>query len=269
MQVPDFGDRFWVYAMYDARTDQFAEIGKPYDTKPGFYLIVGRGGKARSPPASRLYAAVPPRWPMPSRACSWMIRTEDRKAIQPVINQIVAYPLKDFDGKMKTKDWSKAPAIPGPKSEGGGETAWVVPEKFFDQLPTVLQTVAPLPGEEALYGQMRAVLDAAAKDPAIKQALIQAATETEKNVVDPFLEWKYNGRPAGNGWNRSTNNARFGVDYFNRTGTAKSNMFDNKPTETQYFYTDGDTTALRSTARTITRSRLRRDRSRRSTASGH
>ena len=28
----------------------------------------------------------------------------------------------------------------------------------------------------------------------------------------------------------------------NRTGTAKSNMFDNKPTETQYFYTDGDTT---------------------------
>ena len=31
-----------------------------------------------------------------------------------------------------------------------------------------------------------------------------------------------------------------GVDYFNRTGTAKSNMFDNKPNETQYFYTDYD-----------------------------
>jgi hypothetical protein len=29
---------------------------------------------------------------------------------------------------------------------------------------------------------------------------------------------------AGNGWNRSTNNARFGTDYFNRTGMAKSNM---------------------------------------------
>ena len=36
-QVPDFGDRFWIYALYDARTDQFAEIGKPYGTKPGFY----------------------------------------------------------------------------------------------------------------------------------------------------------------------------------------------------------------------------------------
>ena len=89
-----------------------------------------------------------------------------------------------------------------------------------------------MPGEEALYGQFRAVLDAAAKDPAIKQALDQAAVETEKQVIAPFLEWKHNGRPAGNGWNRSTNNARFGTDYFTRTGTAKSNMFDNKPTET-------------------------------------
>jgi hypothetical protein len=30
------------------------------------------------------------------------------------------------------------------------------------------------------------------------------------------------------------------VDYYNRTGTARSNMFDNKPNETQYFYTDVD-----------------------------
>ncbi len=28
-----------------------------------------------------------------------------------------------------------------------------------------------------------------------------------------------------------------GHDYYNRTGTAKSNMFYNKPTETQYVYT--------------------------------
>ena len=68
----------------------------------------------------------------------------------------------------------------------------------------------------------------------------EVAVETEREVINPFFEWKHNGRPAGNGWNRSTNNARFGTDYFNRTGTAKSNMFDNKPTETQYFYTDGD-----------------------------
>ena len=102
----------------------------------------------------------------------------------------------------------------------------------------VLDTVPPLPGEEALYGQFRVLLDAAQKDPAIKKALVEVASETERDVIDPFLQWKHNGRPAGNGWNRSTNNARFGTDYFNRTGTAKSNMFDNPPEETQYFYTD-------------------------------
>ena len=32
IQVPDFGGRFWVYALYDARTDQFGELGKPYNT---------------------------------------------------------------------------------------------------------------------------------------------------------------------------------------------------------------------------------------------
>ena len=241
IQVPDFRGRFWVYAMYDARTDQFANVGKPYDTKPGFYLIVGPNWKGEKPAgieavirSSTALANVIPRVLMDDTA-------EDRAAIQPFINQIVAYPLKDFDGRMKSKDWSQAPAIPGPKSEGGGETAWVVPEKFFDQLGMVLDTVSPLPGEESLYGQFRVLLDSAAKDPAIKQALIQTAIETEKHLLAPFFDWKHNGRPAGNGWNRSTNNARFGTDYFNRTGTAKSNMFDNKPDETQYFYTDGDT----------------------------
>lgn len=100
--------------------------------------------------------------------------------------------------------------------------------------------MAPLPGEEALYGQFRLLMDAAIKDPKLKKLLVQTAVESEVGIVKPFFEWKRNGRPAGNGWNRSTNNAQFGIDYFNRTGTAKSNMFDNRPTETQYFYTDFD-----------------------------
>jgi Protein of unknown function (DUF1254) len=33
-QVPDFEDRFWVYPFYDARTDEFSEIGQQYGTKP-------------------------------------------------------------------------------------------------------------------------------------------------------------------------------------------------------------------------------------------
>lgn len=238
IQVPDFGDRFWVYSMYDARTDQFAEMGKPYQTSPGFYLVAGpkwrgavpRGitGVVRS--STSLANAIPRVFMDDTK--------EDREAIQPLINQIVAYPLRDFDGVMKTKDWKNAPAIPGPKAQAGGETNWVVPEKFFDQLGEVLDIVPPLPGEEAVVGQFRVLLDAAAKDEGIGKLLVDTAVDAEKALIQPFFEWQHNGRPAGNGWNRSTNNARWGVDYFDRTGTSKSNMFDNTPKETQYFYTD-------------------------------
>ena len=39
---------------------------------------------------------------------------------------------------------------------------------------------------------------------------------------------------------RLSNNAEWGTDYLNRTGTAKSNMYDNRPEETKYIYTDDD-----------------------------
>ena len=240
IQVPDFGDRFWVYALYDARTDQFAEIGKPYGTQPGFYLMVGPNWQGETPKgitavvrSSTELANAIPRIFMDDTA-------EDRQAIQPVINQVVAYPLAQFDGKMKSIDWSKAPSIPGPKSNGGGETKWVIPEKFFDQFPGVLDDVPPLPGEETLYAQFRQLMTAAEKNPDIKKALVETAIATEQEVISKFFQWKHNGRPAGNNWNRSVNNAQWGVDYFDRTGTSRSNMFDNKPNETQYFYTDFD-----------------------------
>jgi hypothetical protein len=36
------------------------------------------------------------------------------------------------------------------------------------------------------------------------------------------------------------NNAEWGTDYLNRTGTAKTNIYDNRPEETKYIYTDND-----------------------------
>jgi hypothetical protein len=90
-------------------------------------------------------------------------------AVQPVINQVVFYPLSAFDGTMKTIAWAQAPALPGPAAEGGGETKWVVSEKFFDQLGTVLDP--PLPGEETLYCQFQVLLDSAGRDDAIRTAV--------------------------------------------------------------------------------------------------
>jgi hypothetical protein len=80
----------------------------------------------------------------------------------------------------------------------------------------------------------------AKKDPAIAHLLTQTAIAAERDIVLPFFEWQHNGVPAGNNWNRSKNNSEFGLDYFDRLGTSKSNMFDNRPSETQYFYTDRD-----------------------------
>ncbi|MGY6269770.1 DUF1254 domain-containing protein [Achromobacter denitrificans] len=241
-QVPDFGDRFWVYALYDQRTNQFGELGKPYDSKPGFYLLVGPNWKGRKPEGVRAIIRSPTALANAIPRIFMDDTDQDRQAVQKKINQVVFYPLKDFNGKMKSIDWKTTADIPNPNADSasGGETRWVVPEQFFDQFGQVLEMVPPLPGEEAMYAQFRSVMGAAAKDPAIKEALVQVAKETEEEVIAPFFQWKHNGKPAGNNWNRSVNNAQTGLDYFNRTGTAKSNMFDNRPNETQYFYTDFD-----------------------------
>ena len=69
-QVPDFGDRFWVYALYDPRTDEIAQIGKQYGTKPGFYLIVGPNWKGESRRASTPWCVPPRIWCLPFRASS-------------------------------------------------------------------------------------------------------------------------------------------------------------------------------------------------------
>ena len=238
VQVPDFGDRFWVYALYDARTDQYGQFGKAYGTKPGFYLLVGPNWEGVAPDgitevirATTEFTFVAPRVFIDDTP-------EDKKAVKPIINQINAYPLSEFDGAQKIKDWDNIPSFPAQETKG--ESKWVVPEIFFDQLPGVMDLVPPLPGEEALYASFRQVLDAADKDPEIKKILVEVAVNTEKEVIGPLFLWKHNGIPAGNGWNRSYNNAQWGFDYLMRTGTARSNMFDNRPTETQYYYTDND-----------------------------
>ena len=41
IQVPDFGDRFWVYQVVDLRTDSVVQLGKMYGTTPGFYMVAG------------------------------------------------------------------------------------------------------------------------------------------------------------------------------------------------------------------------------------
>ena len=238
IQVPDFGDRFWVYALYDARTEQFGQLGKPYSTEAGFYLLVGPEWRGEVPEGITAVLESPTELAMAGPRVFLDDTDADRAAIRPLVNQINAYPLNEFDGRIKIKDWEDVPSFPAPEVEG--ERSWVIPDTFFDQLPSVMAAVPPLPGEEALYASIGQVLDAAAVTPDLADVLRDVATETEAEVIRPLFRWQHNGIPAGNGWNRSANNAQWGFDYLMRTGTARSNMFDNRPAETQYFYTDND-----------------------------
>jgi hypothetical protein len=241
IQVPDFGDRFWIYALYDNRSDQFGHIGKPYDTKPGFYLLAGPNWHGPVPGGIIQVVRAPTELANAIPRIFLNDTAEDRAAVRPLVNKVVAYPLAEFDGQMKAVDYASLPHFPAPSpSSEGGETKWIVPEKFFEQFPAVLDGVPPLPGEEAIYANFRQLMNAAHADPIVAKLLTDTAVVSEREIVLPFFEWRHNGVPAGNNWNRSKHNAEFGVDYFSRLGTSKSNMFDNRPNETQYFYTDLD-----------------------------
>ena len=42
------------------------------------------------------------------------------------------YPLSEYDGQMKTKDWSKSPHFPVPKERWpSGEHKWVKPDDLL------------------------------------------------------------------------------------------------------------------------------------------
>ncbi|WP_406451037.1 DUF1214 domain-containing protein [Streptomyces sp. NBC_00876] len=239
-QIPDFGDRFWVAAAWDHRTDSFAQMGKQYGTKPGFYAVVGPNWEGELPEqitgsfrSTTALAAFCPRVFIEDTP-------EDRAKVMELLPYVTIYPLDQFDGTMKSDDWANVPTFPVPEAAGEGEIRWVDPAKFFDQLPEVLDSVPPLPGEEALYQQFRVLLSAAAASPDVKQALIEVAHEAEQEIITPLLRWEYNGPSAGNNWFSPTNNSAFGTDYLTRTALARSNMFENAPQETKYIFTDTD-----------------------------
>lgn len=245
LQVPDFGSRFWVYQVVDLRSDSFAELGKMYDTKPGFYLLVGPDWQGKVPAGiTKVFRArtntgfvIPRVFQDDSDA--------DRKAIQPALAGIDMYPLSKYDGKVKSRDWAKLPKFPAQAAAGNGETKWVIPENFFDELPALLKDAKPLPGEEARYAQMAALAAIAKADPRLKAAMIDEAKRADSEVIDPLLQFRNYGLQLPHHWSTISNGAAFGTDYFSRTAVARSNIFVNQQKETKYFYQDLDKAGTR------------------------
>ena len=244
VQIPDCGDRFWLIQTADARTESFCSMGKQHGTKPGFYLLVGPNWKGQVPAgitasyrSSTDLVAIFPRVFQDDTP-------EDKVKVQSILSRMLVYPLSEFDGKIKTRDWKKSPSFPAPAG-GSGETKWVAPEKFFDQLPQVMKEIPPLPGEESLYKTIQSVLEAARNDSTVKETLAQVASAAESSLLGPLLQFHNNGRPLGNGWTSPPNGAQWGFDYLSRAATARSNMYDNASEETRYIYTDFDSNGQR------------------------
>ena len=245
LQVPDFGNRFWTFPVYDARTDEISELGLQYGTKPGFYMVVGPNWKGETPAgiagvvrSTTEFAVAMPRIFMNDTP-------EDHAAIQPALSQIQVYPLSQFDGKMKTMDWSKLPHPPMPKEKtrpkySTKQPPWVDPAVFFDQLPAVMKQVPPMPGEEALYKQIGSSARCGRKGPGSDEDPAGNCFRGGQEIVAPMMQWRYNGQPAGNGWTSESNNAAFGTDYIHRMGAVKAYPYSNKRNETVYFYTSND-----------------------------
>jgi hypothetical protein len=239
VQVPDFGNRFWVYQVVDQRTDSFAHLGKMYSTKPGFYLFATSNWNGTVPSGITAVFHSPTSLGVVIPRVFKDDTSEDTQAIQPIISKIMMYPLSKFTGQQQTKDWLHVPNFPLP-TQSSEETKWVDPNTFFDELGEVLKEAPPLPGEEALYANIQSVLDAAAKDPKLHAALVAAANDAEKNIVTPLFQFHNYGIPLPHYWTTQNNGAEFGTDYYTRLAVGKSNIFVNMPNETKYFYQDLD-----------------------------
>lgn len=244
VQVPDFGDRFWVYQMVDLRTDGFVQLGKMYGTTPGFYLLVGPNWQGEVPKGITKVFRSPTNTGFVAPRVFQDDTPEDKKAIQEVLQWIMMYPVAEYDGTMKRTDWSKLKKIP-PSATGDAESKWVFPEKFFNELPAVLADAPALPGEESRYAQMDALLEAIKQNPEWKEPLIEAVAEVDEQIVKPLFQFRNWGQQLPHHWSTISNEAAFGTDYFTRTAAAKSNILVNSPNETKYFYQDLDASGSR------------------------
>ena len=140
IQVPNFGERFWVYQVVDLRTDGVVQLGKMYGTTPGYYMVVGPDWHGEVPKGITKVFRSPTSTGFIAPRIFQDDTPEDKRAIQSVLQQVLMYPLAEYDGTMKTKDWSQIKKLPPKEASGDAETQWVFPENSSMSFPPSLPT---------------------------------------------------------------------------------------------------------------------------------
>ena len=207
VQVPDFGDRFYVYAMYDERTDEIGRIGQQYGTTPGFYMIVGPRWTGELPKG--ITAAV-----RSSTDLVFVIprifkdsTPEDTAAVQPHDQSgrdVSPQPVRRHDEDEGLQQVAAFPGSGAPARSAEGRKQVGQAGHLLRRSATVMKEVAPLPGEEAIYAWITSVWDAASQNPGTKKALVESFRGAEEELVKPLIHFQYIGKAIGNGWTSVT-----------------------------------------------------------------
>ena len=237
-QVPEFTDRYWSFQLSDQRSDVFATPGSRSKSPAGHYLIVGPDWSGETPDGIQRVITSPTRYIVMIPRVFMDDTTEDQRIVQPLLNQVMSYPLAEFNGEMQTTDWSRQPKMR--KTRRTSAINWVLPSRFWHRLPSVLEGLPPLAGEEVLYEQAAKLIAMAEEDPRIAEVIVQAVTDAEREIVEPLKKFSNVGESFGNGWYGSPLGGRFGTNYLDRTAVAVAYMLVNVPEDAFYLSADDD-----------------------------
>ncbi len=238
VQVPDFGDRFWLYQVGDHRMESIGQVGSMYATQPGYLAVVGPEWRGELPASittvihSRTNLAyIMPRILVGQGHCS----TEDA-ALQATLSHVAIYPLSKFSGNMKQKDWQQTRWYPALGRSTRERSKLVRPENFFQDLQRVVTEIEPTLAERPLVELAMQIVQWSQEDPSRQAHLQELADYFERETIQPMFDFSYGGQLLPGYWRTIRNGAAFGDDYWTRTAIAKSNPFVNRELEAKYFY---------------------------------
>lgn len=232
IQVPDFGDRFWLYQLGDQRTNSFAKIGSIHKTKPGFYLVVGPNQKQNLPKEIKNIIYCPTRFAycIPRIFFEPFSQGDFEKAVNSTFG-IMAYPLIDFNNKFQYKNWRKLKWLPNLSN-----TKKIQTKDFLKTLPEIIKNVPALPNEKLLYEKLNFLIKETSQSKELFEAANKTIFDIEKELEKNLFNFGNFGVPLPNGWHTIDNGAEFGADYLTRIAVAKSNPFVNHREEVKYYY---------------------------------
>ncbi len=237
VQIPEFGDRFWLYQIGDHRMESIGQLGSMYGTRAGFVMIAGPTWQGTVPDQvdQVIRSNTDLAYILPRVLVGQSAQSRDAQ-LQEAISRITIYPLSKFNGQFKRKDWDQTRWYPAIGRTTRERNKLVNPESFFADLQRVLQEIDATPAEQPLAELARQLVDWAQEDPGYQASLQQLAVRFEQETIRPLFDFSHSGQSLPGYWHTMRNGAAFGDDYWTRTAVAKSNPFVNREEEAKYYY---------------------------------